>query len=817
MENLFQDLRYGIRMLLKQPGFTVIAIITLALGIGANTAIFSVVNGLLLRPLPYRDSERLAIIWTHSPGANVAQDWPSPGQYSAIKSETSVFEEVAIAQGGSANLTGRTVPERVGAVWTSSVMFSLLEAKPALGRVLLAEEDAPGKPLAAILSYAFWQRHFGGDSNVIGQALTVDGDSYNIVGVMPADFALSYEVMPTVGVSAQADILLSLPMNAEALSSQGDENYNIMARLKPGVSITQAQNELDSVVRGLEQQYPKSYPASRRFGFSIRPLLEQVIGDVRPALLVLLGAVGCVLLIACANVANLLLARAAAREKEIAIRTAVGAGRRRLVRQLLTESILLACCGGAIGLLVTVWSLDGLRWMSPSHIPRLQSITIDGRVLAFTFAVVLITGILFGLAPALRASRANLSETLKEGGRSLVGSGNQRLRSALVVAEVALSLVLLIGAGLLIRSFVRVQQVEPGFAAQNVLSLRLSVDGTTYEKQPRRMSFYKQLWERISQIPGVESAGGSSILPLSGGNSWGSISIEGYVPESGQSMIQADGRVATVGYFETMKTPLISGRFFTEPDTAESPKVAIIDENMARTYWPDVDPVGKRLKRGRVDSNAPWLTVVGVVASVKQYALDNESRVAFYTPHQQSPYSSMYVAVRTTTDPLSVAAAITREARAMDPNVPIYDVKTMEQRLSESLARRRFAMLALGLFAVVAMLLAAVGIYGVMSYSVTQRTREIGIRMALGAPSQGVLKLIVGQGMLLAGVGVGIGLAGAVATTRLMASLLYGISATDPITFFVIGVLLSSVAFLACYIPARRATKVDPMVALRYE
>jgi predicted permease len=376
---------------------------------------------------------------------------------------------------------------------------------------------------------------------------------------------------------------------------------------------------------------------------------------------------------------------------------------------------------------------------------------------------------------------------------------------------------LLIGAGLLIRSFARVQQVEPGFAAQNVLTMRLSVAGTTYEKQPRRMSFYRQLWERIRQIPGVESAGGSSILPLSGGNSWGSISIEGYVPESGQSMIQADGRVATVGYFETMKTPLIRGRFFTEQDTPESPKVAIIDENMASTYWPGVDPVGKRLKWGRVESDSPWLTVVGVVARVKQYALDTDSRVAFYTPHQQSPSGGMYVVVRTATDPLSLAAAISREARAMDPNVPIYDVKSMGQRLTESLARRRFAMLALGLFAVVAMILAAVGIYGVMSYSVTQRTREIGIRMALGAPTPEVLKLIVGQGMLLAGVGVGIGLAGAVATTRLMASLLYGTSPTDPVTFAAIAVLLASVALLACYIPARRATKVDPMVALRYE
>jgi putative ABC transport system permease protein len=817
MENLLHDVRYGIRMLLKQPGFTAVAVITLALGIGANTAIFSVVNGLLLRPLPYANSDRLAIIWTHSPGANVAQDWPSPGQYVAIKSQTSVFEDIAITQGGNSNLTGLGAPEQVGAVATSSVLFPLLGVKPAIGRAFLSEEDGPGKPKAAILCYGFWQRRFGGDPGAIGQSLTIDGDSYAVVGIMPADFVLSYEVMPTVGTMSQADVLVTLPFDAEGLSQQGDENYNILARLKPGVTIAQAQAELDGVVSSLERQFPQHYPASRRFSFSVTPLLEQVVGDVRPALLILLGAVACVLLIACANVANLLLARAAAREKEIAIRTAIGAGRGRLVRQLLTESVLLATVGGATGLLLAGWTLDGLRWLSPSSIPRLQSITIDGWVLAFTFTVALLTGILFGLAPALRASRVNLNETLKEGGRSLVASGNHRLRSALVVTEVALSLVLLIGAGLLIRSFMRVQQVEPGFSPHNILSMRLSVGGTAYEKMPKRLVFYEQLWDRIRQLPGVESAGGVSVLPLSGSLSWGSISIEGYVPEAGQSMIQADRRFATVGYFETMKIPLIAGRFFSEQDTPDSLKVAIVDENLARSYWPGDDPLGKRLKAGSPDSKNPWLTVVGVVATVKQYALDSDSRVTFYTPHKQSPAGTLYAIVRTSIDPRGTAASVAGVAREMDPNVPIYDVKIMAERLSESLARRRFAMLALGVFALVAMVLAAVGIYGVMSYSVTQRTREIGIRMALGAQTKGVVTLIVGQGMLMASVGVAIGLAGALAATRVMASLLFGVTATDPVTFVGIGLLLAAVAFFACYFPARRATKVDPMVALRHE
>ena len=817
METLFQDIRYGFRMLRKKPGFTVVAVITLALGIGANSAIFSIVNGLLLRPLPFRDSERLAIIWTHSPGANVDQDWPSPGQYSAVVAQNSVFEEIAIARGSTVNMTGNGDPVRVGVVTTSSNMFSILGAKPQLGRVFLPEEDEPGKPLTVILSYGLWQRMFGSDPNVIDQAVTLNGRSYTIVGIMPANFSLNYEVMPTVGAISQAEMLLPLPMNAEQLARQGDENYNLLARLKPGATIKQAQAELDLVVKQLEQQFPDSYPADRRFSFSVRPLLEQVVGDVRPALLILLGAVGCVLLIACANVANLLLARAATREKEIAVRVAIGAGRWRLVRQLLTESVLLAALGGVFGLLIAIWGLDGLRRLNPGNIPRLQDIGIDGRVLIFTFAVALLTGVLFGLAPALRGSMVNLSETLKEGGRSMVGSGSHRMRNLLVIAEIALSLVLLIGAGLLIRSFLQVQQVEPGFVARNVLSLRLSVAGTAFAEESRRWNFYQQMWERVRSLPGVESVGGGSILPLTGSISWGSITPEGYNPASGQSQIQADGRVASVGYFETMKIPLISGRFFSDQDTKDSPEVVVIDEKMARQYWPDTDAVGKRLKWGGVDSDNPWMTIVGVVGNVKQYALDTDSRVAFYMPHSQALAGTMYLVARTTGDPLSLAAAVTKAARDMDPNVPVYDIKSMEQLLSESLARRRFAMLALGLFAAVAMLLAVIGIYGVMSYAVAQRTREIGIRMAMGAQTSDVLKLIVRQGMSLAGIGVGIGLAGAVAVTRVMASLLFGVSATDPATFAAIALLLGGVALLACYVPARRATKVDPMIALRYE
>ena len=816
MHTLWRDIRYAMQMLRKQPWFTIVAVLTIALGVGANSAVFSIVNSLLLNPLPYRDSERLAIIWSHSPGANVDKDWPSPGQFEAIKANSTVFQDMAIVQGRSLNVGGLSNPTRAGAIAASSNFLPLLGAKPLIGRLFLAGEDTPDQPKTVILSNAFWRREFGANEKLLPNTLLLNGEKYEIVGVMPAEFSVGYEVIPTVASVPEPDLFLPLPMNSKAKLEQGDENYNVVARLKSGASIAQAQSELDVATKRLAEQFPDRYPASRRFSFSIKPLLEQVVGDVRRPLIVLLAAVACVLLICCANVANLLLTRATIREREIAIRTALGAARVRLIRQLLTESVLLSVIGGVVGLLLAYWLLDLLRWLGPGNIPRLPAIRMDGRVLAFTSAIAVLTGILFGMAPALRTSKLNLSEALKEGARNVAGGRHERLRKLLVISELALSLVLLISAGLLIRSFISVERVNPGFNAQNVLGMRLSLAGTSY-KGDRAEIFYRELLDRVSRMPGVKSAGIADNLPLSGGIGWGNISIEGYQPSAGQDMIQSDGRVAGVGYFETMAIPLINGRFFDEHDTEDSQPVIVIDENMARNYWPNANPIGGRIKFGRAESKNPWMTIVGVVGNVKQYDLESESRVTMYFPAAQAGAGTMYLVARTSTVPSSVAASITSEVRSMDPNIPIFDVKTMDQRLSESLARRRFAMLALGVFAGFALLLTIIGVYGVISYSVVLRTNELGIRLALGASRADVLRLILSAGLRLALTGIAFGIVLSFAFTRFLSSLLFGVPATDLFTFSALSILLIVVSLLACYVPARRATKVDPLLALRYE
>ena len=812
MESLWQDLSYGVRMLFKNPRFTAVAVLSLAIGIGANSAIFSVTNALLFRPLSYQDADRLVILWQRSPGLNVAQDWFSPGQYLDLKAENQSFAQVATTIDASFNLTGQGTPERVEGARVSSSLFPLLGAQALKGRVFTPDDDQEGKPTTAILSYGFWQRHFAADPNIVGKTLSLNGNSVEVVGVMPPTFMLNREVMPTVNKISNAQMLLSLPMGEGKRTTRTNEDYNVFGKLKPGVSVAQAQTDIDRIVAGMKQQYPQNYPESSGLMISVVPLQQQVVGEVRRPLLILLGAVGFVLLIACANVANLQLARAAVRQKEIAVRTAVGAGRLRIIRQLLTESVLLALLGGVLGLVLALVGLRVLLLVGPETLPRLNEIGVDSRVLGFTFAVSLITGIVFGLAPALRASRVDLNGMLKEGGRSGVGASHHRLRNLFVVTEIALSLVLLIGAGLLVRSYSRIQNANPGFNVRNLLSLRLSLPSAKY-KGPAVTNFYKQLRERIGALPGVEAVGTCYSLPMSSvALAWGPINIEGYVPKNSADIVMSNERFVSPGYFAAMGVPLVQGRLFDERDIKGAQETVIVNENMVRRFWPNENPLGKRLERA---GKEPWRIVVGVVRDTKEFSVDDEPPLSIYHPHDQFPIGTMFLVVRSTSDPAVLAPVITKEIRTLDPELPAYEFRTMEQRLTEALARRRFAMFLLGVFAVVALILAAIGIYGVMAYSVTQRTQEIGIRMALGAHPGKIRRMVVRQSLVLLVLGVVIGLAGAFALTRVMSSLLYGISATDRLTFVVPPLILGSVALIASYFPARRAAKVDPTVALR--
>lgn len=815
METLWQDLSYTFRRLAKNPGFTLVAALSLAIGIGANSAIFSVANTLFLRPLPYKDADRLVILWNRSPGLNVEQDWFSLGQYLDIKIENRVFEQTAVTIGGSYNLTGAGIPEHIEGARVSSSLFSLLGSQAAYGRVFLPEEDEKGKAPTVILSNAFWQRRFGSDPTIVGKTLTLNDQNFSIVGVLPAGFTLNKEVMPTVNGVQRADVFLPLPISDSDRTNRGGEDYNIFARLKPGVTVAQAQADMDLIAAQMKRQYPENYPANGGLTLSVVSLLEQVVGGIRRALYVLLGAVAFVLLIACANVANLLLARAAVRQKEMAIRSAVGASRWRIIKQLLTESVVLAMIGGLLGLGLAFAAVKALRVFGSANIPRLPEIGVDGRVLAFTFFVSLLTGIVFGLVPALKASRVDLNETLKDGGRSSGGGSNHRTRNLLVVAEVALSLMLLIGAGLLIRSYQRIQNASPGFNPRGVLSLRLALPAVRYTTPESVFNFYKQLGEGVKQLPGVQSVGMNLVLPLSNYNAaWGPITVEGYVPKASSELIISNERFVSQEYFRTMEMPLVKGRQFDEHDIKGAPDVTIINEALAARFWPNEDPIGKRIQRG---GKAPWRTVVGVVRDEKKVNLENEPLIALYHPIDQFNIRSRYLVARTSADTDQLMAAITKQVHALDPQLPVYDANTMERRLYDSLARRRFAMLLLGVFSAVALVLAAIGIYGVMSYWVNQRTHEIGIRVALGAQQHNIVQLVIRQALVLVVIGIAIGLAAAFALTRVMASLLFGISATDGLTFVVISMLLAAVALIASYLPARRATKVDPIIALRYE
>jgi predicted permease len=822
MNTWARDFGYAVRTLAKSPGFTLTAILSLAIGIGANTSIFSIIDALLLRPLPYRDADRLVILWNRSPGLNITEDWFSTAQYFDIKTGHHGFEQVAIAIGGNYNLTSEGEPERVGTIRVSSNLLPMLGQATARGRDFTPDEDSPGKPATAVLSYGMWLRHFGADPRMIGKSVTLNGVPYEVVGIMPRAFSLPREVLPTLDGAEQADILLPLPMPLNAAQNRDHEDYNIMGKLKPGVSIAQAQAEMDTITARLRHDYPQTYPPNGGLTFGIVPLLEQVVGDVRPTLFVLLGAVGFVLVIACANVANLLLARAVARQKEIAIRTALGASRFRIVRHVLTESVLLSLSGGVCGVLLAFWSLHWIHVFGPKSVPRISDIGLDRVALVFTFVLSLFSGTLFGLAPALRVSRLDLHATLKDANRGTAGASavwgrGHNLRRMLVISELALCVMLLIGAGLLIHSFERLQNVSPGFNPNQVLTLELTMSGPKYENPQVVVATYRELWSRLEGLPGVTASGAVTSLPLSQMFAWGPITVEGRVPPPGENFINADQRIVGGHYFEAMEIPLRSGRFFDEQDTSTSPKVVVIDEYMAQQLWPNQDAIGRRIHYGGITDKYPWETVVGIVGRVKQYTLDSDSRIALYRPQTQYPVRAMNVALRSAADPTALAPAVKQQIHELDSDLPLYNVRTMNQRLDASLAHRRFAMLLLTLFACVALALAVIGTYGVMSYLVNQGTREIGIRIAMGATHRAIERLIVWKGLALALCGVAIGTTGAFAVSRFMRSLLFGVTPLDPFTFVVISLLLTLVTLLASYIPARRVAQIDPIVALRDE
>ena len=818
-----QDIRFAVRSLAKHPWLTLAAVLSLAIGIGANTSIFSVANALLFRPLPYDDPDRLVILWNRSPGLGITQDWFSTAQYFDIKTGHHGFEQVAIAIGGNYNLTGRGDPERVGAVRVSSNLLPMLGARPDLGRLLTPDEDFPGHPSTAVLTDGMWARRFGRDRHAIGTSIIINGQTYEIVGVLPQNFSLPQEVVPLLDGTQQADLFLPLPLAPSAASQVRDhEDYNIVGKLAPGVSVQQAQAEMDTITARLRREFPENYPPNGGLTFSIVPLLEQVVGNVRRSLWVLLGSVSFVLLIACANVASLMLSRALARQQEIAVRTALGASHWLIVRQLLTESVMIALCGGAVGIFICLVSVRWMHILGTKSIPRLQDVGIDGRVLLFTLLLSVFSGILFGMAPALRVSKLDLNATLKDASRGSAGTSavwghGNNLRRLLVISEVALSVVLLIGAGLLIRSFARLQGVSPGFNPQCVLTFDLTMTGRRYNDKQTVLNTYRQLWEGLEQSPGAIAAGGVTSLPLSEAFAWTPITVEGRTPLPGEKFLNADERIVGGDYFQAMEIPLRRGRFFNEQEDMTQPIAVIVDQYMADQLWPGQDPIGKRIHIVELPSKDPWQTVVGVVGRVKQDSLDSNPRIAFYLAHTQFPTRAMTVALRGRTDPAAMLSSTKSELRNLDPDLPMYYVRTMEQRVNESLARRRFSTLLLGIFASVALALATIGIYGVMAYLVNQGTRELGIRIALGASQHNIVSLVVRQGVALAFSGVMIGLAAAFLLTRLIQSLLFGVQATDPITFAGISLLLAIIALVASYIPAQRAARIDPLISLRSE
>ena len=812
-ETLLQDVRYGARMLSKHKAFTAVAVVTLALGIGANTAIFSVVNELLLRPLPYRDAEEVVMLWEVTPGGR-RQNTTSRANFRAWRDQNSSFERMAAFTDQRFNLTGTGEPEELSVQMATPELFRVLGVEPLLGRTFSPDDDGPGKPLVAVLSYPLWQRRFGGQSNIVGQQITLNGEKFSVIGVMPASF--QFHIKHRSGTGRPAELWTILPMPTNGTANERGRFLSVVARLKDGVPVDQAGAELRTIEARLSDEAPQF---NKNYSAEVLPLREQFFGNVRRPLWLMLGAVGFVLLIACANVANLLLSLATSREKEIALRAALGARRVRIVRQLLTESLLLALLGSALGLGFAWLGIKALVAISPRDLVSLQSVGLNVSVLLWTLGVSLLTGLIFGLAPALHISRLNLNDSLKEGGKSesAQAGGSRRLRSALVVSEIALAVVLLASAGLLIKSFVRLQQVDRGFNTDNILTMVIRLPDANYSQEPQIVNFFVQALERVRTLPGVRSAGMINFLPLYGGlGSNTGFKIEGQpVPPPGQGP-STDVRAVDADYFQTMGIPLLRGRNFSAMELREPRKVILINEALARKHFPNQDPIGKRLDVAMFETPF-WAEIIGVVGNVRYDSLIDESPPAVYFPHPDMTYSFMTLVVRTDGDPAAIAPAVQREIRGLDANQPVSDVRTMDQVMSEWVSRSRFNTLLLGLFAGLATLLSAVGIFGVMNYSVALRTRELGLRLAIGAQPRQVLLLVLKQGLVLTVLGVVVGLAAAFALTRLLSGLLFGVEAVDVSTFTTISLLLVFVSLLACYLPARRAMRIDPLQALRYE
>jgi putative ABC transport system permease protein len=807
MQTLWQDLRYGVRLLTKQPGFALIAIVTLALGIGANTAIFSVVNGILFRPLPYSDAERL--YWLTIDRQDLGKGFTvSIADFVSLKEHNQSFEKLALMQGDRLTLTGGTEPQRISAHKVTAEYFAAMGAQPVLGRTFLPDEDQPGKPLVAVVSHNLWQRHLNSDPDPGSRTITLNDKVYTVIGVMPPDFRLfrSVDVWPIMQVNPP--------------KRRAPYGLRLIAKLKPGIEQPQVRAELTTLRDQVERQWANPQEASgpAKWSYEAEPLKEFITGNLRPVLLVLLAAVAFVLLIATANVANLLLARASTREREMAIRAALGASRFRLLRQLLTESVLLAAAGGALGLLVASYGVDLLLKLEPGNLPRMNEVGIDKGVLLFTSGVSLLSGLLFGLAPAMQVSRTHLNESLKEGGRTSTETrGRKRLRALLVVSQTALALVLLAGAGLMVKSFVRLQQVKPGFNPEGLLTAQLSPTPSRYGDDSKKVAFHRELLDRVRSLPGLQSAATSSDVPPQNVSDVDVFEVAGQPVPPDQNRPLAERIILSTDYFRAMGIPLLSGRDFERTDDSNAPQVVIVNKTLAERYFPGTDAVGGRIHFGNFEPDTPWITIVGVVGDVKNNGLSVNQAPTIYQAYEQGPAVPICLFVRSSSNPEMLTAGLREVVQAIDKELPVTNIKTGDQLLYDAVGQPRFHTLLIAIFAGLALLLAAVGIYGVISYSVAQRTHEIGVRLAVGARPRDVLVLVLRQGMLLTVTGTAIGIGVAFALTRLLSSLLFQVSATDPLTFGGVAAILLVVAFLACWIPARRATKVDPMIALRYE